>query len=82
MRATRQAWAAESASDGPDTKAAASPVVLAADDPDVLGIEPNLLRRVADSGALVLASVPKHMLVRSDGDLDPYWASVADCILG
>ena len=58
---------------------------LVIDDVDqVVGATPSHLSRLADAGAVVLASLPRHLLVqdrRLDGDLDPEWARSADVIL-
>jgi replicative DNA helicase len=55
------------------------------DDVDLVeGATPSGVRSVADTGALVVASLPRHVLVQDrhpDGDLDPEWARVADVIL-
>lgn len=55
------------------------------DDVDLVeGATPSSVRSVADAGAIVVASLPRHLLVQDrhpDGDLDPEWARVADVIL-
>ena len=58
---------------------------LLVDDADLVrSATPEALRSKADEGALVIASLPRHVLVQDrhrDGDLDPHWARAADVII-
>ena len=55
------------------------------DDADLVsGVTPARIRELAVSRALVIASFPRHLLVRDphpDGDLEPSWARAADIII-
>lgn len=55
------------------------------DDADlVASASPGRLMELADDGALVVAMVPRHLLVVEDpaaGDLGPHWARVAEVVL-
>jgi len=55
------------------------------DDADLVnGISPARVRGLANDGAVVIAALPRHLLVQDrhpDGDLDPDWARVADVIV-
>jgi hypothetical protein len=55
------------------------------DDVDLVGgATPAVVGEVADAGAIVVASLPRHVLVQDRhpfGDLDPDWSRVADVIL-
>lgn len=65
---------------------APEPRALLVDDVDLAtaGAGPPLLRSIADDGALVVAVMPRHLLVagaEADSDLEPRWAREADLIL-
>lgn len=55
------------------------------DDADlVAGAFPDRMAGLARDGAFVVASLPRHLVVRDDADgryLDPTWAAVADVVL-
>lgn len=58
---------------------------LVVDDADLAeGVTSVAVRERADDGALVIAALPRHMLVEDrhpDGDLTPDWARAADVIV-
>jgi hypothetical protein len=59
------------------------PRAMLLDDVDLVGIPPRELRRLADAGMFVAATLPLHQVVADPGtgDLDPHWAAVADVML-
>lgn len=65
--------------------AAGGDKVVILDDVDLVGgATPSRVRQVAERGAIVIASLPRHLLVQDrhpDGDLDAEWARAADVIL-
>ena len=66
------------------TNADAYRAVLLDDADLVSGVTPARIRELAVSRALVIASFPRHLLVRDphpDADLEPRWARAADIII-
>lgn len=61
------------------------PRAMIFDDGDLVdGLSAEAASRLADDGACVIVSLPRHLLVEGPGrwsDLDPLWARVADAIV-
>lgn len=59
--------------------------VLIVDDADLTpGVSPERGRSIADRGALVIVTLPRHLLMYTDRDhqwLDPAWSRVADVVI-
>lgn len=62
-----------------------SPRALVFDDADLAyDANPASLRRLADEGGLVIASLPRHQLIEGQdrwSDIEPHWARSADVVL-
>jgi replicative DNA helicase len=60
------------------------PAAVLLDDAEEDTTDPQQCRHLAEAGALVVLSLPRHVLTRGrrlEADLDPAWARVADVIL-